>query len=65
VPLTMDLEECRYKEVDKLGLKRVLERYRFKSLIKRLGLGEEGDGFMDGNGKKKTVEVNENQVSLF
>jgi hypothetical protein len=46
-------------------LKRVLERYRFKSLIKRLGLGEEGDGFMDGNGKKKTVEVNENQVSLF
>jgi DNA polymerase I len=65
VPLTMALEQCRYKEVDKLGLKRVLERYRFKSLIKRLGLGEEGDGFMDGNGKKKTVEVNENQVSLF
>ena len=57
VPLQIDLEDCRYSEINKIKVKEVLEKYNFKSLIRRMG-------FDDGSGKKKEVGVSDNQLSL-
>lgn len=62
VPMTVDLDECLYKEVNKVLVKRVLERYNFKSLIRRLGFD---DGLGKGRSAKSKTVVNENQTSLF
>ena len=55
VPLSVELEECRYKELNKVAVKEILEKYNFKSLIRRLG-------FEDPKSKKE--EVPDNQLSL-
>ncbi|MFH1648815.1 MAG: 5'-3' exonuclease H3TH domain-containing protein, partial [Patescibacteria group bacterium] len=55
VPLSVELEECRYKEFNKVAVKEVLEKYNFKSLIRRLG-------FEDAKAKEK--EVPDNQLTL-
>ncbi|MDC0449178.1 hypothetical protein OAL67_01060 [bacterium] len=60
VPVTVSLEECKYKEFNKVKVKEVLERYNFKSLIKRLGF-EVDDG--SSRSKKKDV-VHEDQLNL-
>ncbi len=60
VPVEVNLEECRYKEFNKLSVKKVLEKYNFKSLIKRLGFDENGSR---GKGKK-SIE-SDSQLSLF
>ncbi len=57
VPFQLDLEECRYSEINKIKVKEVLEKYNFKSLIRRMG-------FDDGVGKSKEVETPDNQLSL-
>jgi DNA polymerase-1 len=57
VPVTVDFSECKYKEFNKVEVKKVLEKYNFKSLIKRLGFDESGS-------KKKKNRVPENQLSL-
>ncbi len=60
VPMDVNLNECYYSDYNAGEVKKVLEKYRFKSLIKRLG-------FTDYNGpdEGKSVEVNDNQMSLF
>ncbi|EKD99413.1 MAG: hypothetical protein ACD_22C00259G0006 [uncultured bacterium] len=62
VPVTVSLEECEFKGFDKIEVKEVLEKYHFKSLIKRLGFEVADD---KGNKGKKTTEVLENQTALF
>lgn len=57
-PVTVGLEDCAYNNFDKFKVKDVLERYHFKSLIKRLGFEVDG-------GKKKEDEISENQLGLF
>lgn len=37
VPFSLRLSECKYSDFNKLQVKKVLEKYNFKSLIKRLG----------------------------
>lgn len=58
VPLTIDLEECKYNDFNRVRVKEVLQKYNFKSLIKRLGFDEEGN-------LKKDKEIPENQIGLF
>lgn len=62
VPFDATLANCRYKEVNKLEVKRVLEKYNFRSLIRRLGFDDTGSSNL---GNKKKVEVAENQLGLF
>lgn len=38
-PMTLDLKDCKYDQFDRTAIKTVLERYNFKSLLKRLGYG--------------------------
>lgn len=56
-PITLDLEKCRFREVDKLSAIKILEKFNFKSLIKRI----------NGEADKKSRPKNpppENQLSL-
>lgn len=53
-----DIANCRYLEVNKLNLKKELEKHNFKSLIRRLGMTPESD-------KKPTEIVHADQTSLF
>lgn len=55
-PLETSLEECGYHEANKVNLKDVLEKYNFRSLVKRLNLQEEK--------KSKTKDVPESQMKL-
>lgn len=57
-PLTIDLEECRYSDFNRGAVKKLFERYNFKSLIKRLG-------FEEDTSKNTKTEVHENQLGLF
>ena len=57
VPFQLNLEECRYSEVNKIEVKKILEKYNFKSLIRRMG-------FDDGTGKGKEVGTPDNQLPL-
>jgi len=59
-PMDLDLNECKYSTYNLVKVKEVLERYNFKSLIKRLGF----DDAAGGGGKPKKTEVLENQLSL-
>lgn len=58
VPYQLNLEECRYSEVNKIKVKEVLERYNFKSLIRRMGFE------VEGSSKGKSIEPPDNQLSL-
>ena len=58
VPYQLDLEECIYREINKIKVKEVLERYNFKSLIRRLGFE------VEGSSKGKSIEPPDNQLSL-
>jgi DNA polymerase-1 len=57
-PMDVSLKECEYHEANKENLKEVLEKYNFKSLIRRLDKDEEEEK------KSKTKDVPENQMKL-
>lgn len=57
VDFDFKLEGCRYKEVNKLAVKKELEKHNFKSLIRRLGF--------DDSSNSSVAEVSKNQTSLF
>jgi len=54
-PVELDLERCRFRQVDRVAAARILKNLGFKSLVKRI-LGEET--------KTKRVPVDENQMKL-
>ena len=56
VPYKLDLEECKYSTFNIGQVKKELEKYNFKSLIRRMGLEPED--------KKKEKETPDNQLSL-
>ncbi len=58
-PMDLDLNDCKYSTYNLGQVKEVLEKYNFKSLIKRLGFEDGPSG-----GKSKKTEVPENQMSL-
>lgn len=53
VPFKVNLKECRYREFNKVEVKKVLEKYNFKSLIKRLGFEVEDKGKNQGDAPPK------------
>ncbi len=57
-PLDLELKNCKYSTFNKGRVKETLEKYNFKSLIKRLGFE------VGGSKKKKKREVPESQLSL-
>ncbi len=57
VPVDIKLEDCKYHEFNKVEVKKVLEKYNFRSLIKRLGF--------EVDSKSKTAKVADDQLSLF
>jgi DNA polymerase-1 len=57
VPFSVTLDECKYSDFNKLAVKKLLEEYNFKSLIKRMGF--------DISEKKKVPQVSEDQLGLF
>jgi len=58
VPFQINLEECKYSDLNKIKVKETLEKYNFKSLIKRLGFS------VDEKKKDKESEVSDKQLSL-
>jgi DNA polymerase-1 len=58
VPVTVNLDECCYHEFNKTHVKDVLQKYNFKSLIRRLGFTPEGDTL-------ENKEIPDNQTALF
>ncbi len=56
VPLKIELEDCLYKPFNTYKAVEVLERYNFKSLIKRLGF--------DNISSNKKEKIDENQLPL-
>jgi DNA polymerase-1 len=57
-PMQIALKDCKYSTFNKGRVKETLEKYRFKSLIKRLGFE------VSGSKSKKKQEVPDNQLSL-
>lgn len=57
VPYKLDLEECKYSKFNIGRVKEELQKYNFRSLIKRMGLEPDG-------AKKKTKEAPDSQLSL-
>jgi DNA polymerase I len=57
VPLQITLKECEYKVNEREEIKKILERYNFKSLLRRMGFVAEE--------VKEKEEVNKDQLSLF
>jgi DNA polymerase I len=47
VPFDLDLKECKYTEFNRAAVRDVLQRYNFKSLIKRLGFEVSKDSQVD------------------
>ena len=58
VPVTVRFDELKYTTFNKLNVKKVLERYNFKSLIRRLGFDD------SNNNRQKRDEVSKDQLSL-
>lgn len=58
-PMEVSLNECKYTTFNKGEVKKVLEKYNFKSLIKRLGFE-----ISNKTSRNKVEQVNENQLSL-
>ena len=57
VPMTVGLDECKYDDFNKIEVKDVLEKYNFKSLLRRLGFETEST--------KQGIQVDKAQTSLF
>jgi len=60
VPVDVDLKDCVYTEFNYGKVKEVLEKYNFKSLLKRLGFEVDSD-----TKKKEKEEPSKDQLSLF
>jgi DNA polymerase-1 len=60
VPFDVELKECKYTDYNKLDVKTVLEKYRFRSLIKRLGF----DVSANSSSRSSKSGVSENQLGL-
>ncbi|GEM_PF-152938 len=60
VPMHVELAECKYSDYNRTKIRDVLQKYGFKSLIKRLGFDTEGKP----SKASKTV-VAEDQLALF
>lgn len=58
-PLEVELDECKYSTFNKGQVKEVLEKYNFKSLIKRLGFDVDVT-----KSKPKKPDIPKNQLSL-
>lgn len=59
VPLELDLKGCKFSDYNRLDVKEALEKYNFKSLVKRLGFDT------SGSTKKKTSEdIPDSQLGL-
>jgi DNA polymerase-1 len=56
VPVTVSLGECKYSDFNRGAVKNVLQKYNFKSLIRRLGFEDESS--------KKSSEPPANQLNL-
>lgn len=59
-PVDVELKDCVYTEFNHGKVKEILEKYNFKSLLKRLGFVVETD-----DRKKEKEEVSKDQLSLF
>jgi DNA polymerase-1 len=59
-PFEASLDDLKYHEFNRLDVKNALEKYNFKSLIKRLGFDPES-----GKPQKEKDQVPDNQLSLF
>lgn len=57
-PIDLDLNDCKYSTYNLGEVKKILEKYNFKSLIKRLGFD------VGGSKQSKKTEVPDNQLSL-
>jgi DNA polymerase I len=66
VPFQTDLDECAYTDFNRSNVKSVLEKYNFKSLIKRLGfeVSEDGKGGSSADLSKSSAPVG-GQMGLF
>lgn len=60
VPVDVKIEECKYTEFNHGKVKEILEKYNFKSLLRRLGFETDTD-----SKKKEKEEVSKDQLSLF
>src|SRR3989344_1338692 len=58
VPFSVTLDECKYSDFNKLAVKKLLEEYNFKSLIKRMG-------FEVSEKKKIAAQSSDDQLGLF
>jgi DNA polymerase-1 len=57
VPMEIDIEDCAYKEFNQIKVRDILEKYNFKSLIKRLGFNPES--------KNTGPAISKDQMALF
>ncbi len=60
VPFDLDINEAKYKDLNRLKVKEVLMKYNFKSLIRRLGFEDDSKA-----SSKKSAEHNTDQLTLF
>jgi DNA polymerase I len=60
VPLRVELNDCKYSDFNRTNVRDILQKYNFKSLIKRLGFSTEGKP-----GKTARVDSSADQLSLF
>ena len=59
VPFQLDLEDCKYSSLNKIKVKETLEKYNFKSLLRRMGFEVEG-----GSLKGREQKTPDNQLIL-
>jgi len=59
VPFQLDLEDCKYSSLNKIKVKEILEKYNFKSLLRRMGFEVEGDSL-----KSREQKTPDNQLTL-
>lgn len=63
VPFSVTLDECKYTDFNKIQVKNILERYNFKSLIRRLGFEDTSNSKSKSSSKKE--QDNSAQMSFF
>ena len=59
VPFQLNLEDCKYSNLNKIKVKEILEKYNFKSLLRRMGFEVEGD-----SSKSREEKKSDNQLPL-
>ena len=59
VPFQLNLEDCKYSNSNKIKVRETLEKYNFKSLLRRMGFEVAGD-----SKKSEKSEVPDNQLTL-